>query len=202
MTDCFQPLERENRITYQTIKALNEMGVGYLIVTKNALVADEEYMKIYDPALCHIQVSITCTSDEMSKKIEPGASLPEERIAAVEKLQKAGFDVQVRLSPYVPKFVGVERINRIECDKILVEFLRVNTWIKRWLTNLNAGVDMDSYCQYSAGYSHLPLETKVLLLDKITGFKEVSVCEDVENHWEYWKKHVNANPEDCCNLRK
>lgn len=35
----------------------------------------------------------------------------------------------------------------------------------------------------------------------ITGFREVSVCEDVPEHWEYWKEHQNPNPDDCFNLR-
>lgn len=202
MTDCFQALERENRITYRTIQALNQMGVGYLIVTKSDLVADDEYIAVMDKRLAHVQISITSTDDNLSRKIEPGAPLPEARMAAAEKLESLGFDVSVRLSPYIPEFVNVDRINAIRCDKILVEFLRVNAWIKKWLTNLDAGVNLDNYCQFSAGYSHLPLEMKVELLSRITGFKEVSVCEDVESHWEYWRKNVNVNPDDCCNLRK
>lgn len=40
-----------------------------------------------------------------------------------------------------------------------------------------------------------------MLIARITGFKQVSVCEDVYGHWLYWKKNLNANPDDCCNLR-
>lgn len=29
----------------------------------------------------------------------------------------------------------------------------------------------------------------------------MTVCEDVYGHWLYWKKNLNANPDDCCNLR-
>lgn len=201
MTDCFQPLERENRITYQTIKALNEMGVGYLIVTKNDLIADPMYLEVLDRDLAHIQVSITGTDEDLLKRIEPGAPSPARRIAAAEKLQEEGFDVQVRLSPYIPEFVDIDVINAIKCDKILVEFLRVNTWIRRWLTNLDAGVDLSVYCENHAGYDHMPLAGKRNLLSKVTGFKEISVCEDVPGHQAYWEKHVNANPDDCCNLR-
>ena len=202
MTDCFQPLERENRITLQTIKALNEMGVGYLIVTKSDLIAEPEYLAAMDKGLAHIQISITSTDDGISRKVEPGAPLPGRRIAAVEKLQEEGFDVSVRLSPFIPEFVDMDVINAIRCDKILVEFLRVNTWIRRWLTNLDVGVDLTAYCENNSGYDHRPLAGKRLLLGKVTGFKEVSVCEDVEGHQEYWRRHVNANPNDCCNLRK
>ena len=199
MTDCFQPLERDNRITLQTIKALNEMGVGYLIVTKSDLVAEKEYLEAMDKGLAHIQVSITCTDERIRKKIEPGAPSHERRIRAVERLQEEGFDVCVRLSPFVPEFVDLGVINAIKCDKILVEFLRVNTWIRRWLGNL--GVDLDAYRLHHAGYDHLPIGEKRALIDKITGFKEVSVCEDVEGHWEWWRRNVNHNPDDCCNLR-
>lgn len=34
MTDCFQPMEKTHRVTYETIKTLNENNISYLIVTK------------------------------------------------------------------------------------------------------------------------------------------------------------------------
>ena len=40
MTDCFQPCEREKRITYETIQMLNERNIGYLIVTKSDMVVE------------------------------------------------------------------------------------------------------------------------------------------------------------------
>ena len=200
MTDCFQKDEKEIGITYETIKLLNEKRIPYLIVTKSDLVADDKYIEILDKELAHIQVSITSTDDTLSKKIEPGASLPSQRIATVEKLYSLRFDVQVRLSPYIPQFVDIEIINNIKCDKILVEFLRVNSWIKKWLTNLSAPIDFDEYSLKSNGYNHLPLEKKISLMNKITNYKEKSICEDVPEHWEYWKTNFNNNPNDCCNL--
>jgi len=202
MTDCFQNCEDTYHVTLETIKALNERGVHYLIVTKNAdLISRDDYMSVLDKKLAHIQVSLTNTDEELGKKIEPGAPSYKERIKGIEKLQENGFDVTLRLSPYVPEFVDVDVINKVKCDKILVEFLRVNTWIEKWLNNLGIGVDLTKYDLKSSGYKHLSLETKKSLLDKITGFKEKSVCEDVEEHWNYWKENYNCNPDDCCNLR-
>lgn len=37
------------------------------------------------------------------------------------------------------------------------------------------------------------------MVDRIK--KEVSVCEDVPDHFEWWRDNVNANPDDCCNLK-
>ena len=192
MTDCFMPIERKYGVTAETIKALNERGVHYLIVTKSPLVA--EYLDILDTRLAHIQVSITSTDDEVSRRIEPGAALPEARIKAVERLTEGGADCQVRLSPFIPQFVNIDRINAIKCDRVLVEFLRVNTWIAKWLN-----IDLGEYTFKNAGYRHLHLERKVELIGKLD--KEVSVCEDVMLHWQYWQQNVNPNKDDCCNLR-
>ena len=202
MTDCFQNCEDTYHVTMETIKALNERRVHYLIVTKNAdLISRDDYMSVLDKELAHIQVSLTNTDVELGNRMEPGAPPYTERIKGIEKLQENGFDITLRLSPYVPEFVDLDIINSVKCDKILVEFLRVNTWIEKWLTNLNAPVDLTKYELKSAGYKQLPLEVKKEYLSKITNFKEKSVCEDVEEHWNYWKENYNFNPDDCCNLR-
>lgn len=70
MTDCFQPIEKQYRVTYETIKALNDRQIGYLIVTKSPLVADDEYIDIYDKRLAHIQITVTTTDDKLSKSYE------------------------------------------------------------------------------------------------------------------------------------
>lgn len=188
MTDCFQPCEEEYRVTLETIKLLNERRIGYLIVTKSDLICD--YMHILDKELAHIQISITWLPCE-------NAVPTERRISAVQALFDAGYDVAVRLSPFVPEIVNFRALNGIRCDKVQIEFLRVNHWIRKWLP-----MDYSKYILKSGGYMHLPLEDKIEALKKITGFKQVSVCEDVPEHYEYWKQHVNPNPDDCCNLRR
>lgn len=172
------------------------MEFGYLIVTKSNLIADDEYVKILDKNLAHIQITITTTNDKFSLEYEK-AAVPSKRIEAIEKLQRLGFDVQVRLSPFIEEFIDFNILNNIKCDKILVEFLRVNTWIKKWFD-----IDYSKYTLKQSGYSHLQLKDKIKMLKNINNFKEITICEDVTNHYLYWKKNVNVNNEDCCNLRK
>lgn len=198
MTDCLQPIEKAMRRTLRTIEMLNKRRVHYLIVTKSNLAAAPEYIAAMDKGLAHIQVSITSTDDAVSKRLEPGAPLPAERIAAVEQLQAEGFDVSVRLSPFIPEFINIDTINAVRCNKVLVEFLRVNSWIEKWLAG--TGANLKHHTLFANGYKHLPLDDKVALLSRIK-FPEVSVCEDVPRHWDYWKKCVNHNAEDCCNLK-
>lgn len=194
MTDCFAPIERKHKVTYKTIEFLNALKKGYLIVTKSDLVADDEYVSMMDKDLAHIQITVTSTDNQIAAKYEKATPVSK-RIAAIEKLAALGFDVAIRVSPYVPEWIDVSAINAIKCDKLLIEFLRVNTWVKKWMS-----LDFSEYTEKEGGYQHLPLEKKKAL---IAGFKKpyMSVCEDVEEHYKWWKENFNFNSEDCCNLR-
>ena len=193
MTDCFQPVEAVHRITYNVLKAFNHYKKPYLIVTKSDLVARDDYLEVLDPELAHIQITITSTDDELAASYEK-ASKPSVRIKAIEKLAGLWYDVQIRLSPFIPQYVEINKINAIKCDKIIVEFLRVNAFIKQRFK-----IDYSDYTHKEWWYNHLPLEKKISLISKIKK-PQISVCEDVEAHYQYRKEHFNYNPEDCCNL--
>lgn len=196
MTDCLQAVENIYKVTYQTIKFLNKRRIHYLIVTKSDMIANNEYLEILDKELAHIQISITSTDDKIALQYEK-APRTSRRISAIEKLYKMGYDVQLRLSPFIYELIDFNIINSINCDKALVEFLRVNTFIKRWFNQ----IDFSKYTVKQSNYLHLPLEIKKEQLSKINGFKELTVCEDVTEHYEYWKNNINSNRNDCCNLR-
>ena len=79
----------------------------------------------------------------------------------------------------------------------MVEFLRVNTWIRKWFD-----IDYSEHTVKHAGYRHLPLAKKIEYLKPLQGiFNELTVCEDEDEAYQYWKANVNPNPDDCCNLR-
>jgi DNA repair photolyase len=197
MTDCFQPLELNYRTTYQTIKLLNKYKIGYLIVTKSSIVANEEYLKIYDKDLAHFQITTTCLEDKLYKELNyESASLPSERIKAIKTLQDLGFDVAIRLSPLIEDYIDFDKLNNLGIEKAIVEFLRVNHWIKQWFN-----IDYSKFTIKQNGYEHLPLEEKKRIISKIK-IPVVSVCEDEDQAYEYWKNNYNPDKEDCCNLRK
>lgn len=196
LTDCFQPIELKYHTTFETIKLLNKYEIGYLIVTKSHIVANDEYMAIMNPQLAHIQITTTTFDERICTKYEH-ASLPAKRVEAIERLQAAGYDTFFRLSPYVDGWVDFDKLNAVKCDKILVEFLRVNASILRQFD-----FDAGRYTYKHNGYLNLPLDVKLEILSRITGFKEVTVCDDCTEHYEYFRDHFNPNQEDCCNLRK
>lgn len=196
MTDCFQACELEHRVTYKTIELLNKYGIGYLIVTKSHLVANDEYLELYDKELAHIQVTVTTLDDELYKKLQfEKASLPSKRIDAIKKLQDRGIDVAIRLSPLIPQYMDFDKLNALGIKKAIIEFLRVNHWIQKWFN-----IDYSAYTLKSGGYKHLNLEDKKALLERVK-IPQISICEDVDEHYDYWMENVNPNKNDCCNLR-
>ena len=197
MTDCFQPIELKYRTTYQTIRLLNRYKIEYLIVTKSHLVANDEYMKIYDKDLAHFQITTTCLDDDLYKKLDyEKASQPSKRIEAIKKLQDNGFDVAIRLSPLIEDYIDFDKLNSLGIEKAIVEFLRVNHWIKKWFN-----IDYSKFTLKENGYEHLQLEEKKRILSKVK-IPTISICEDVDEHYKYWTDNFNPNKEDCCNLRR
>jgi len=43
------------------------------------------------------------------------AGTPDFAVAPLKKIQENGFDVQVRLSPFIPELVDIDVINYIKC---------------------------------------------------------------------------------------
>ena len=195
MTDCFQQAEALHRVTYKTILLLNRRRIPYLIITKSPLIAEDEYLEVMDKDLAHIQFTLTFTDDEQYKQagIEK-APLPSARIQAIEKLEACGFDTCIRLSPYMPEYINIDVLNSIKCDKVLVEFLRVNHWIKKWL---GGKCDLSGYTTTFHGYNHLPFAKKKELIGKMGTAHTITVCDFEPEHLDYWKKQFNPNPDDC-----
>jgi DNA repair photolyase len=191
MTDCFQPIEKILRRTYKAIQLLNIYRISYLIVTKSDLCASDEYLELYDKDLAHFQITLTSTKINDYEKAPP----PIKRIKAIEKLESKGFDVALRLSPFISKNIDLNIINNIECNKILIEFLKVNYNIRKWFD-----IDYSEYSLKYGGFEHLELDNKISLVNKITGFRQVSIGEYVSDHHLYFSQNVNYNKDDCCNL--
>jgi hypothetical protein len=89
-------------------------------------------------------------------------------------------------------------LNSLGIDRCIVEFLRYNGWIKEWFADMS--YDFGKYTLYAGNYRHLPLEEKIRIIGKVK-IPNITVCEKVPAHYDYWMKYFNPNPADCCNLR-
>lgn len=104
VTDCYQPIERRLRITRGCLEVLAEFFNPVAIITKNHLVTRDidllAPLARRDAAM--VNVSITTLDPSLAKVLEPRASPPTRRLAAVEELSRAGIPVRVMLAPMVP----------------------------------------------------------------------------------------------------
>lgn len=195
MTDCFQPIEKKISNTYKTIKMLNYYGIHYLIVTKSSLISTENYLNILDKDLAHIQVSIA-TNDNNVLRLTDNAENFEKRKETIEILFNKGYDISLRLAPILYETIDYDIINNINVDKCLIEFLRVKPSMEKELGNI---VDFSKYTIKEGGYRHLPLENKLNIIEQIN-YPQITICDDVQEHYDYFKENINFNENDCCNL--
>lgn len=92
VTDCYQPAEREFRLTRQCLEVAAECHQPVSIVTKNALVLRDLDL-LRDMArrrLVHVNLSITTLDPELARVMEPRTSIPAARLRAVETVAAAG----------------------------------------------------------------------------------------------------------------
>lgn len=195
MTDCFQPIEAMYGNTYKTIRYLNRKHIHYLIVTKSNLIIRDDYLDVLDKKYAHIQVSVPTTDDKVLSATDnaPNFSM---RKKTIETLFDNGFDVSLRLSPFLFDTVDYDEVNSINVDKCLVEFLRIKPSMFELMGDY---INPEEYTHKEGGYRHLSLDKKLVELAHLD-FKELTVCDDVQEHYDYFKENFNCNPDDCCNL--
>jgi DNA repair photolyase len=104
VTDCYQPAERQLRLTRQCLEVANECSQPISIITKNALVLRDIPLlsEMASRRLAHVNISITTLDPELARVMEPRTSIPAARLRAIEILAKAGVPVRVMVAPLIP----------------------------------------------------------------------------------------------------
>ncbi|MCL4765643.1 MAG: PA0069 family radical SAM protein [Hyphomicrobiaceae bacterium] len=114
VTDPYQPIEREHRITRAILDVLDRTSHPVGIVTKSALVVrDIDILaRMAGRGLVKVAVSVTTLDRRIARRMEPRASTPERRLDAIRMLSAAGIPTQVMVAPIVPALTDSE-IERI-----------------------------------------------------------------------------------------
>jgi DNA repair photolyase len=104
VTDCYQPVERELRITRSCLEVLARFRNPVGIITKNALVTrDKDYLsELASDGAAFVHLSITSLDRDLARVLEPRASGPESRLRAIRELTEAGIPVGVSAAPMIP----------------------------------------------------------------------------------------------------
>jgi len=103
-TDCYQPIERELRLTRSVIEMLAEARHPFSIVTKSSAV--EHDLDLIAPLaaqrLAAVYVTVTTLDGELARKLEPRAAAPHRRLRTIRTLAEAGVPVGVSVAPQIP----------------------------------------------------------------------------------------------------
>jgi DNA repair photolyase len=103
-TDCYQPAERQFKLTRGCLEVCAELRHPIFLITKNALVTrDLDVLAELARYQCvAVHVSVTSLDSELAGKLEPRASRPAARLAAIRALSDAGVPVGVMVAPTIP----------------------------------------------------------------------------------------------------
>ncbi|MBX3016366.1 MAG: PA0069 family radical SAM protein [Bdellovibrionaceae bacterium] len=110
VTDCYQPVERQLKLTRACMEVMLEYRNPVSVITKNALIRRDVdlYARMAEYQGVLVYLSITSLKPDLQKILEPRTSLPELRLRAIEELTKAGVPVGVNVAPVIPGLTDEE----------------------------------------------------------------------------------------------
>ncbi len=127
-TDAYQPVERRLRLTRQVIEVLHEFQHPFSVVTKSGgIVRDLDLLAdMAQRRQVLVFISVTTLDNDLSRRLEPRASAPARRIAAIRALSEAGVPVGVNVAPIIPF------LNEPEIEQILAAAAEAGACSAHW----------------------------------------------------------------------
>ncbi len=109
-TDCYQPVEKQKQITRRCLEVLLEFRNPVVIVTKNHLVTrDIDILAELAKFDCiGVTISLSTLDARLAAAMEPRASRPARRLAAIRELADAGVPVGYLQAPMIPGLTDSE----------------------------------------------------------------------------------------------
>jgi len=103
-TDCYQPIEREHRITRQVLEVLAAFRHPLGIITKGSLIERDLDLiaELADQQLVTVGITLTTLDPALKRTLEPRAASPQARLKLMRRLADLGVPVRVMFSPVIP----------------------------------------------------------------------------------------------------
>ena len=109
-TDCYQPVEKKKQLTRRCLEVFLEFRNPVVIITKNHLVTRD--IDILSELARHdcagVTISLTSLDHKLSSLLEPRASRPARRLAAIQALAEAGVPAGYLQAPMIPGLTDAE----------------------------------------------------------------------------------------------
>jgi len=145
-TDCYQPAEKDFKITRELLKVFLEYKNPVGILTKNALVQrDIDLLKrLNENRLVKVAFSINTLDEKLRAKLEPRTATIKKRFESMELLAANNIPVGVMIAPIIPGLNSHEvldiakRASEIGASEIGYTIVRLNgplvAIFSKWLT--------------------------------------------------------------------
>lgn len=104
VTDPYQPIERRLQLTRRCLRVLAEFRNPVTVITKNHLVTRDidVLSELASYKATAVFLSVTTLDGNLARILEPRASQPAGRLAAIAELARAGIPVGVMVAPVIP----------------------------------------------------------------------------------------------------
>lgn len=103
-TDCYQPIERELKITRSILEVCLKYRHPVGIITKNSLVKRDIDLltQLSQDNLVHVAISVTTLDEKLRQRLEPRTAGVAQRLDTIRFFAKQNVPVMAMLSPIIP----------------------------------------------------------------------------------------------------
>lgn len=98
-SDPYQPIEEIHELTHRAIRILHNGGLNVVVLTKGGLRAERDFGILTDKD--SVGVTLTFLNDNDSRKWEPYAALPAERIELLKRAKARNISTWASLEPVI-----------------------------------------------------------------------------------------------------
>ena len=145
VTDPYQPIENELKLTRECIRLLNRGRFRIVVQTKsNLVVRDLDLLSGYNN---EAGITVTVLDEEVRKAFEPFASKPIDRFKALEEIVKSKVNPYLFIAPILPIYTlnDIEEIfkltSEIGVDRVLID--KLNLKAMNWRSIKQALLKLD-----------------------------------------------------------
>ena len=137
-TDCYQPAEKQYRLTRRMLEVCHEFKQPVGLITKNAgMLRDKDLLKsMAQQQLVSVLVSITSMDEGLRSVMEPRTTTAKQRLKLIRELSGEGVRMGVMVGPVIPGLNDheIQRILKAAADNgasfYAYTFIRLNGAVK------------------------------------------------------------------------
>lgn len=103
-TDCYQPVEKEWRLTRKLLQLCLKYRQPVGVITKNALIQRDVDVLQQMAALnlVHVSISVTTLEESLRRKMEPRTATVKRKLETIKLLSQNNIPVNIMMAPLIP----------------------------------------------------------------------------------------------------